>query len=309
MRTILCVVFRQATRRSTIQPMRKTLVLAGLLFGLHGNAMSGAEPPKFNPPRSYYLALGDSVTYGYQAWKVVAGLPPSSFNTGYVDDFGARLRQIQHGITTVNYGCPGETTASFITGPCAWAANHQLHDHFTGSQLDAAVAFLQAHPDEVSPITITLWGNDVSTLVNSCLGDLTCVQNGAPRFLAQVSTNLSTILQRLRAVAPNSEIIVTGAWDSFISSFEFADPLFEALNASMANVAAGQQTRFADPFPVFNPQGDVNAERQAMCSLTLVCATGDSHPSDIGYQALSDVVFEVSDYARLLVRGRRRAVR
>jgi lysophospholipase L1-like esterase len=115
-----------------------------------------------------------------------------------------------------------------------------------------------------------------------------------------VGKNFLTILTQLRAAAPNSEIIVTGAWDSFIGTFDIADPLFEALNLSIANAAAKKQARFADPFPIFNPQGDVSAETQAICTLTLLCTEGDTHPSDAGYQALADVVFDVSDYPRLL---------
>jgi hypothetical protein len=68
----------------------------------------------------------------------------------------------------------------------------------------------------------------------------------------------------------------------------------------MANVAAGQQAWFADPFPVFNPQGNIDAETAAICTLTLLCERGDSHPSDIGYQALADIVFTASGYARLV---------
>jgi lysophospholipase L1-like esterase len=176
----------------------------------------------------------------------------------------------------------------------------QLHDNFSGSQLDAAVGFLRAHPGEVSPITLTLWGNDVSQFVGSCAGDLTCIQNAAPAFFAQISMNLSTILRQLRSVAPNAEIMLTGAWDSFIGAFDIADPLLEALNATMANVAAGQQAWFADPFLVFNPQGNIDAETQAICTLTLLCTQGDSHPSDAGYQALSDILFTASGYARLI---------
>jgi lysophospholipase L1-like esterase len=166
-----------------MKPKLKAPLLALSLLVLQGYLIAGGS--KFNFPKSYYLALGDSVTYGYQASKVRAGLPPSAFNTGYVDDFGVRLRQIQPVVvTTVNYGCPGETTASFISGPCLWTAiGQQLHDNFSESQLDAAVAFLRAHPGEVSPITITLWGNDVSQFVGSCAGDPTCIQNGAPSFL------------------------------------------------------------------------------------------------------------------------------
>lgn len=69
-------------------------------------------------PKQYYLALGDSITYGYQAYKHAAGLPPSAFSTGYVDILAEHLREIQPAITVVNYGCPGESTRSFLKGPC-----------------------------------------------------------------------------------------------------------------------------------------------------------------------------------------------
>lgn len=279
----------------------EALTLA-LLFSCQGHAVAaGNDQPRFNPPKSYYLALGDSFTYGYQQPKVLAGLPPSAFNTGYVDDFGARLRQIQPNIATINYGCPGESTASFINGPCPWsAAGQQLHDAFAGSQLDAAVAFLRAHPGEVSPITISLWGNDIQEFIrNVCNFDFACIQSGAPAAIAQISTKLAFILGQLRVVAPNAEIIVTGAWDGFIGSFDFADPLIEALNISLASAAAAAKARFANPFPIFNPQGDLNLETQTICNLTQICTVEDGHPSDAGYLALANVVFEVSGYARL----------
>ncbi|MEO8346370.1 MAG: SGNH/GDSL hydrolase family protein [Betaproteobacteria bacterium] len=282
-----------------MKPIVVALPLVALLLALHGNAIAKTKAPTFDPPKRYYLALGDSVTYGYQASAF--NLPPSAVSTGYVDDFGATLRQLRPRISTVNFGCPGETMASFVTGTCPWTANgHQLHDNFVGSQLEAALIFLRTHHGKVSPITLTLWGNDVAAFVNSCSGDPTCIQNGAPAFVEQFSMNLSAILQSLRVVAPRAEIIVTGGWDSFIGSFNLGDPLFEALNESMEIVAAEHRVRFADPFPVFNPQGDVNAETQAMCLLTLLCTTGDSHPSDTGYKALADIVFEASDYADLL---------
>jgi lysophospholipase L1-like esterase len=122
----------------------------------------------------------------------------------------------------------------------------------------------------------------------------------APAVIQAIKANLAYALERLRDAAPKAEIIVTGAWDSFIGGFDFADPLFMILNASIADMAAAAQARFADPFPVFNPQGDINAETQAICTLTLLCTENDSHPSDVGYQALADVVFLASDYARLL---------
>jgi WD40-like Beta Propeller Repeat len=60
-----------------------------VLLTLTTAAVASAAPgPKFNPPRSYYLALGDSYANGLQPAKWSAGLPPSAFNTGYVDGSG-----------------------------------------------------------------------------------------------------------------------------------------------------------------------------------------------------------------------------
>jgi lysophospholipase L1-like esterase len=261
----------------------------------------GASPAagQVDTPKQYYVALGDSITYGYQASKHRAGLPPSAFDTGYVEVFAEHLRQIQPGITVVNYGCPGETTKSFIKGPCLWSTfGEQLHDAFSGSQLDAAVEFLSAHSSAVSPITISLWGNDVREFADSCK-DLACIQNRAPAFFALVSERLAKILRRLRDAAPDAEIIVTGSWDSFLNILEFADPLFRLLNASMSAVATAAGARFADPFPLFNPQGDLAREIETMCTLTLLCTENDSHPSDAGYRVLGDLVFDVSGYTVL----------
>ncbi len=52
-------------------------------------------PAMLTPPKRYYLALGDSLAYGFQPDKALAGLPPQAFNTGYVDLFAARLTGVQ----------------------------------------------------------------------------------------------------------------------------------------------------------------------------------------------------------------------
>lgn len=76
-----------------------------------------------------------------------------------------------------------------------------------------------------------------------------------------------------------------------MGAFPIADPLFAAVNGAELDVAAHTRAVFADPFPLFNPQGDLAAETAAICSLTLVCTEHDTHPSDSGYQALADVVW------------------
>src|SRR3954452_12555607 len=109
-------------------------------------------------PGTYYLALGDSMAYGYQPAK--DSKPPSAVTTGYVNVFATRLRTLAPAIRVVNYGCPGESLVTFAKGGCPWLeGKRRVHDPFSGARLDAALAFLRAHPGQVSPITITLWGN------------------------------------------------------------------------------------------------------------------------------------------------------
>lgn len=94
---------------------------------------------------------------------------------------------------------------------------------------------------------------------------------------------------------------MTGAWDVIgFNAFNFADPLIEALNVSLASAAEAARARFANPFPILNPQADPSLETQTICTLTQLCTVGDGHPSDAGYLVLANVVFEASGYARLI---------
>ena len=154
--------------------LRAGAALAALAVAVGSATAASATPlPRPTPPKNYYLALGDSVAYGFQTSKALAGLPPDAFNTGYADLFAARLRQLRPQIATVNYSCPGESTTSFLL-PCIWkTSGHALHNDYSGSQLDAALAFLAAHRGQVSPITLSLNGNDINEFLQTCPpGDL-----------------------------------------------------------------------------------------------------------------------------------------
>ena len=286
---------------SAMKGFIRTLGILSVLAIVSAPPVAAAEPPKFNPPKSYYLALGDSFAYGFTNAKFLAGLPPSAFDTGFVDLFAQQLRTIQPSIRTVNYSCVGESTRTFITGPCLGnTLGVGLHDEWSGTQLDAALTFLSMHKGEVSPITITLWANDVRELAESCNQDFACILDGAPATITRVATNLETILTRLRSVAPQAEIIVTGPWNSAIGTFPITDPLYLQLDGAMERATVDTRVRFADLFPGFNPQGDVDAEAAVICALTLVCVEGDIHLSDAGNRVVADGVWKASGYQRLI---------
>src|ERR1700760_2286612 len=105
-----------------------------------------------------YLALGDSLAYGYHQAQFQNELKehgfvnPANFNDGYVDDFGAVLKLAHPGLQIVNDGCPGETTETFIHGSgvgpefCAGGPTGSpfpkafLHHPYPGTQLEDALA-------------------------------------------------------------------------------------------------------------------------------------------------------------------------
>jgi lysophospholipase L1-like esterase len=262
------------------------LALAGAALAGQGSASSR---PVYQPPQRYYLALGDSISYGIQPHT--AGARPAAVDTGYVDVFAARLRKLSPNIEVVNYGCPGESTVTFTRGGCPWLLDgRRLHDAFQGSQLAAAVAFLRAHPGEVSPITLTLWGNDVLPLS----------QKGARArsAIASVGSRLSSILRRLRAAAPSAEIIVAGAWNPEVDELERTQPLYRSLDAAIARAAAAWRARVANTFAAFNGRGNVRSQRARLCALTFYCSKGDPHPTDAGYRAMADAFAAASGYPR-----------
>jgi lysophospholipase L1-like esterase len=259
-------------------------------------AVLGGSRPIASPPAAYYLALGDSLAYGLQPDKVDAGLPPSGFHKGYVDLFAASLRKLDPGIRVVNYGCPGESTRTFVAGGCPWLGSHELHDPHRGTQLQATLAFLRAHPGKVGPITLTLGGNDAAAVADACRNDLACVEKRAPAELAALGKRLSSILARVRAAAPNAEIILTGPWNGDFRHPAQTDPLFRAFASTIAKAAAGARARYADLLPAFNPPGSAAHRKARLCALTFLCSRGDGHPTDAGYRAIAAAVWTASGY-------------
>jgi len=256
-------------------------------------------PPRFNPPKQYYLALGDSLAFGFQFSifnQHYPSVPPNLFVHGYVDDFSQMLQPIRPNIQTINYGCVGETTDTFIHGGCLYTTQgFQLHNSYAGAQLDAAITFLRAHRGQVSPITFNLGGNDLNALTTLCGSDLSCYQLQGPLVLAQIAANINQILGALRAAAPNSEIITfTNYSVAFLIDPRFLE-LTDAFNVVVKTTAAAHRVWVADVFTAFN------GPRQpgTICSLTLICTSGDSHPSDAGYQVIAEQLWQVSEYDKI----------
>jgi lysophospholipase L1-like esterase len=266
-----------------------------------------AGSPK-NTPKKYYLALGDSLGFGYQAYKVVPPFAASQFTTGYVDRLESQLKTIKPDIQTVNKSCPGATSGELNSTPGCTTYPFPLHDPYApgNSQLQDAVAFINAQKAKVSPISINIGPNDLLRFINGTCGGLSnleCVANGAPAVFAQVAGNLGQSLAQLKAAAPDAKLLVLGTYNPFQAApgGAAANPLLQQFNAVLASVAAGAGAEFADPYPAFN---GASPQPQTICSLTLMCGDlippagpdGDIHASDAGYAVLGDLLWDVSGY-------------
>jgi lysophospholipase L1-like esterase len=248
-------------------------------------------------PQRTYLALGDSLAFGYSQARFEEELPgenPAAFDTGYVDDFGRFLLKTQRDTAIVNDGCPGETTDWFIEGPCEYQLAFPLHHPYVGgptsSQLSDALAYLNANPGVVSPITLDIGANDALGVIEGiCNKEAACIAAHAPALFAHIASNLGAILADLRGAAPQAKIVVLGLYNPFAGKIAGGDELTAALNEVMRSDAASVGARFADPLPAFNPPGA--REQSTICLLTNMCTQPeDIHPTDLGYAVLADLV-------------------
>jgi lysophospholipase L1-like esterase len=246
--------------------------------------------------QSSYLALGDSLAFGYSAAKFKELEPeenPADYNTGYVDDFAHLLKLGNPKLEVINDGCPGETTESFIKGPCEYQLAFPLHHPYVGgptsSQLSDALAYLQANPN-TNPITIDIGANDaLGVIEHTCEKKVECVIKEAPALFAHIAANLGLILTDLRGADPHATIIVLGLYNPFGEKLPGGNALTAQLNEVMDKVAEAVGARFADPLPVFNPPGKL--EEPTICLLTNMCKTPeDIHPTDLGYGVLAGLI-------------------
>jgi lysophospholipase L1-like esterase len=275
-----------------------------LALAISTGEIAGQSAPRFSPPKQFYLALGDSLAFGFQFDKFnanVPSVPASIFITGYVDVLTGMLGRIRPGIMTVNYGCPGETTVTFIQSGCFYTTvGFPLHVPYDGSQLSAALAFLHDHRGQVSPITLNLGTNDINELITLCGDDVSCYFVNGPAVVDRIATNLHDILSQLRAAAPDAEIVTFTSYDVAPLFDARLSQLIQALNSVIVTTADQSSVRVADVFGAFNG----GAQPATLCALTFMCTSlVDSHPTDLGYEAIARQIWVASDYDRLRPSG------
>lgn len=269
-----------------------------MVFALHVTSSSANA----NGPAEFYLAIGDSLTFGYHEelynQQIATGTyNPAAFNDGYDSVFWQYLRTINPQTQRVNLACVGETTHTFIYGGCPHHSPQEpLHNDYNpnASQLQVTVAFLQAYKNRINPITLTLGSNDALQLYASCRQQADtseCLRNNTPHVLNTFQQNYTKILDDIKGAAPSADIIVVVTPNPLIL-MPSAQGLIQGMRQVQINEAQARNLKIADTSGLFT--------YRTICDYTNICRRpSDIHPSTAGYAAMAAEVWTASGYSTL----------
>jgi hypothetical protein len=243
-----------------------------------------------------YLALGDSVAFGFNPLLVQAGLAgdPRVF-VGYPDIVAQAL-----GLSLTNSSCPGETTGGFqsVTNGqdfrCLgyrFGLGLPLHVNYPGAQLAFALTFLATHPN-THLVTMDLGANDVFKLqTDVCGGNPTCISNGLPAVLAGIDANLRLIFGEIRNVAHYHGLIVTLTYYG-LTYDPAAQAGTKALNAPIIDATLANGGLVASGFDAFKGPALANGGSSCAAGLLIVLSPGncDVHPTPLGRNLLAGAI-------------------
>jgi lysophospholipase L1-like esterase len=240
-------------------------------------ASRSAQKVSFVGPKSYYLALGDSLAFGYQ--------PDFNFGSGYTSDFYNNLRS--HGTQhTANMACPGETSVTFLNGNCPYPFLRKYP--YIGSQMNAALTYLKQHAGQVSPVTLDIGANDVLGDIDS--SNCTINQDQFNADLATLDANLTqTILPKLHAALTvngqvTGDLILMNYYDPYQNICPNTVSDVQLVNQHLASDVSGYGT-IVDVFTAF---GGANVPNKHICSYTWMCSIfTDIHATDKGYSIIA----------------------
>ena len=282
-------------------------------IGLAGTAMVAAaslvpaRPASATPvtgPAGYgtYLALGDSVAFGYvppQAVPAPNYFDPRSF-VGYPEDVARALH-----IPVSNASCPGETTASFLVPGAAsngcenspgssvgYRTEYPLHVQYRGTQMQYALRYLAVHRD-TRLVTIDIGANDVFLCEETTTDGCTSTAELAA-VLQEIAANLTAIYTQIRDVAHYHGLLVALTYYS-LSYAPGQVAGTEALDSVIASVTEKFGGKVADGFAAF--EGPSAAFGGSACAAGLLIKLPDGtcniHPSPAGHLLLAQAIEDV----------------
>jgi lysophospholipase L1-like esterase len=249
---------------------------------------------------SQYLALGDSVNFGYMEPQVV---PPPDYSTasslvGYPELVGSALH-----LQVANASCPGETSASLVNSSAPsngcenrptpgvnYRQNFPLHVKYKGSQLAYAVSYLKTH-HKVRLVSLMIGANDFFRCQETTADQCQSFPEQA-QVAGAITSNIATILKAVRNQAHyNGQIVVLDYY-----SLSYANPVIahqsQLLNGVENAAAKSFHVEYADGFGAFEAASGRSGSDPCKAGLLTQLSTGGCgvHPSYSGQAVLANAV-------------------
>ena len=285
---------------------RRVLVLtaAALVLAISvGAGAASADPVTGSAKNGTYLALGDSVTFGYRPPASVPTpdyLDPHSF-VGYPEFLAQQLDE-----HVANAGCPGETSSSLLFAnvpsfgcenqpgsPIGYRTVFPLHVGYDGTQIDYAIQYLEAHRN-TQLVTIGVGANDFF-LCQATTADHCTSQGELFAVASQLTANIGTMFHDLRDVAGYQGPIVVLTY----YALSYSDPTLVGnavvLDTVIANAALANGGIVADGFTAFAGPSAVFGGSPCAAGLLIPLPGGgcDVHPTAAGARLLAGAIAEV----------------
>ena len=259
------------------------------------------------PPRPYYVSLGDSYATGYQPTGQGEG---SNTRNGFAYQVPKLARQKGFGYRLVNFGCGGETTVSLLerTSRCAGPGPGGV-DYAGRTQIAAAARFIRRHRGRVGLVTVSIGGNDVTRCAREAT-PIPCVV-AAVQAITENVTRIAKRLRRaggrkLRIVGITYPDVILGQWVGENPDHELAKLSVAAfkdfINPALSKAYAAAGATFVDVTAASGAYGsfDQLAEFPSgalvpgpvadVCRLTYYCQWRDIHAPTSGYRLIAELI-------------------
>lgn len=253
-------------------------------------ATTGCASASSGEDSQSYLALGDSVAFGYNP---LVDLKTTQV-TGYPEDLAAR-----RGLDVTNLSCPGEATGGFVApdghdNHCR--ENRQaypLHVDYPGTQLQAAVEYLQTHDTKL--VTIDIGANDVYLLDHLCGRDPACILSNFVATMSEYNLNLDFIFGELRRVYDGPLVAMTIY--NPLPADATAQYAIGQIDGALTDQVAANGGILADAMTAFAAASN-NDPCGAGLLIKLPDGTCDVHPTAAGAKVLADTIDAALSNAR-----------
>lgn len=289
-----------AVAGSVRRPMGRRLAVTGLVVALGALAAAPAASAGLGssvPRGSTYLALGDSVSFGYQEPTVVPApdyTDQSSF-VGWPEHAGDAL-----GLKVTNASCPGETSASFrnvnaqsngcenaLGAPhTGYRTRYPLHVKYSGSQLAFAISFLRKNP-KTRLVTLMIGANDLFLCQKLTPSACTATADQQKLF-AFVANNVKVIVADLRKTRYTGRIVIMRYYSLNYGSSVITNAV-RGLNAAVYNAAKPYKVSVADGYGQFHAGSIKSKNNPCTAGLLTQLSTGGCgvHPTWAGQSLLA----------------------